>query len=593
MLMQVYNTNTAGLAGNFYGSVVVDTGLAVALISNGTTTINGNQCTIFAGLKKGDPTGCFNQLVAQSSTPPNIAITLAGAGGSSTPVANAAAQFIYVYQGICPTNTGCGPSSTNWSMYNAQSPTIIPMYPTAGSDSYNGGSNGTNNGFENSCTPNSNKTACLPVQTPFLNTGVNFLNYFDIDFDPVNGFIGYVPITGASAPPGLVSVTPVLAVQGTQSQIPAATVVPWPIYLYTAIGNQQNQNLAPVDVVLSVAPGSTATFNGAISSDTICTNTTCSTGFSTGLVLNSGTLVLNALNTYTGKTTVRSGATLTVNGSIASSSGLTIEPGGVVNGTGTLPTNTIRRPHDVSADGISDIAWRDANTNTVAAWLMNGLSVLQTGAYGTVASNWTIVGHRDFNGDRFSDLLFRDSVTGTPAIWLLNGLQVLQTGAFAAVDNNWVVAGTGDFNGDGKGDILWFYNPTGTVAVWLLNGFTVLQTGSVGTVPNGWAIAGTGDFNGDGNSDILWYHAASGTVAIWLLNGTSVLQTGTVGVLSGWSIAGTGDFNFDGMSDILWRDMSMGGGTVAIWLLNGLQVLQTNTVGTLSLNWQIQGSNAD
>jgi len=72
-----------------------------------------------------------------------------------------------------------------------------------------------------------------------------------------------------------------------------------------------------------------------------------------------------------------------------------------------------------------------------------------------------------------------------------------------------------------------------------------------------------------------------------------VLQTGTVGVLSGWTIAGTGDFNGDGMSDILWRDMSMGGGTVAIWLLNGLQVLQTNTVGTLSLNWQIQGSNAD
>ena len=297
--------------------------------------------------------------------------------------------------------------------------------------------------------------------------------------------------------------------------------------------------------------------------------------------------------------------------------------------------------HDFDNDGNSDILWRDGTTQTVAAWLMNGFQVQQSGSYGVVANNWTIVGQRDFNGDGFSDLLFRDSVTGTPAIWLLFGLQVLQKGGFGPVDNNWIVAGTGDFNGDGRGDILWFHNPTRTVAVWLLNGFSVLQASSIGTVPSGWAIVGTGDFNGDGMTDILWYHAASGTVAIWLLNGTSVLQTGMAGVLGGgWSIVGTGDFNgdlksdilwyhgpsgtvgawlmngmsvlqagaysavvlnwqisetgdfnADGRSDILWRD-TVGGG-VAVWLLNGLSVLQTGNVGMLGLNWAIQGANAD
>src|SRR5262249_43889839 len=130
----------------------------------------------------------------------------------------------------------------------------------------------------------------------FLNTGVNFLSYFNIVYDPVNGFIGYVPISGASAPQNLVSVTPVLALQGTQQPIPAGPVAPWRVYLSTTTGNQQIS--APVDVVLSVENGGTATFSGPISSDTICAMTTCNTGLSTGLVLSQGTFVLNAMNTY-------------------------------------------------------------------------------------------------------------------------------------------------------------------------------------------------------------------------------------------------------------------------------------------------------
>ena len=140
----------------------------------------------------------------------------------------------------------------------------------------------------------------------------------------------------------LVSVAPVLALQGTQSQIPAGTVVPWSIYLFTAFGNQSPQSLTPVDVVLSVANGGMATFNGQISSNSICTNTTCSSSVSTGLMLNGGTFVLNAANTYLGATTVNSGATLVVTGSIpANSAGVTVNADGTLSGTGSVPATTI------------------------------------------------------------------------------------------------------------------------------------------------------------------------------------------------------------------------------------------------------------
>jgi outer membrane autotransporter protein len=54
-----------------------------------------------------------------------------------------------------------------------------------------------------------------------------------------------------------------------------------------------------------------------------------------------GTLTIAGINnTYTGPTTVNDG-TLVVNGSIVSSSGLTVNTGGTVGGTGNLPTTTI------------------------------------------------------------------------------------------------------------------------------------------------------------------------------------------------------------------------------------------------------------
>jgi autotransporter-associated beta strand protein len=81
------------------------------------------------------------------------------------------------------------------------------------------------------------------------------------------------------------------------------------------------------------------TFSQPISSDLIAN---CTGNCSTGLMLNQGTFVLSAPNTYLGLTTVNSGASLVVTGSIpANSAGVTVNDGGILSGTGVVPATTI------------------------------------------------------------------------------------------------------------------------------------------------------------------------------------------------------------------------------------------------------------
>jgi hypothetical protein len=248
------------------------------------------------------------------------------------------------------------------------------------------------------------------------------------------------------------------------------------------------------------------------------------------------------------------------------------------------PVQTVPKVfRDLNGDGKADVLWRH-DSGTVAMWLLNGTSVIGSGAPATVSTQWTIVGVGDFNGDGKADILWQH-VSGSVAVWLLDGTTVIGSGSPGVVPAGWTVAGVGDFDGDGKADVLWRHS-SGAVVVWLVNGTGITSIGVVGSVPSDWTIVGVGDVNGDGKADIL-FRTSAGTVVVWLVNGTSLVGSGSPGGAgSDWNIAGVGDFNGDGRADILWRHSS---GTLVVWLLNGFSIVGSGSPGSASTDWTVVG----
>jgi FG-GAP-like repeat len=108
---------------------------------------------------------------------------------------------------------------------------------------------------------------------------------------------------------------------------------------------------------------------------------------------------------------------------------------------------------------------------------------------------------------------------GDVAVSLMNGATVMSSGALGNMPTTWTVVGVGDFNGDGKADLLWRDN-LGNTSIWFMNGTAVASSAAVGNIPINWSVVGTGDFNGDGKCDIVWRDTA-GDTSIWLMNGRS------------------------------------------------------------------------
>ncbi|MGB9032729.1 MAG: VCBS repeat-containing protein [Acidobacteriaceae bacterium] len=96
----------------------------------------------------------------------------------------------------------------------------------------------------------------------------------------------------------------------------------------------------------------------------------------------------------------------------------------------------------------------------------------------------------DFNGDCKSDILWRNASTQQVYEWFMNGTTYSGGGAPGAPTSDWVIQGAGDFDGDGKADILWRNTTTGEVYLWLMNGTALTSSGSLGLVSSDWVIQG-------------------------------------------------------------------------------------------------------
>jgi hypothetical protein len=155
---------------------------------------------------------------------------------------------------------------------------------------------------------------------------------------------------------------------------------------------------------------------------------------------------------------------------------------------------------DYDADGKADVIWYNASNGTLRAWRMNGSTLVQSVAAGSVIGGTTPLAVADFGGDGRADIV----LGSTQHVYMLVGSST----GFAATyvtprPVGWTLLSSDDANSDLKSDLTWFNPGTRELYYWIMDGATPV----VGRGGN-FAIAGTapmttGDYNGDGRLDIV------------------------------------------------------------------------------------------
>jgi VCBS repeat protein/all-beta uncharacterized protein/FG-GAP repeat protein len=162
----------------------------------------------------------------------------------------------------------------------------------------------------------------------------------------------------------------------------------------------------------------------------------------------------------------------------------------------------IRAVGDLDGDGKCDIIWQNSD-GTLGVWYMDGGTVRSRASFnlGMTDSNWKIAGAGDLNQDGKADIVWQNHVTGSIAAWAMDGHTVIWTGplspstATRVPDTTWKIRGVGDTNGDGFADIVWQNMSTGDLGVWFLRYATVLEQRAL-TIPKvpdtSWHVVGPG-----------------------------------------------------------------------------------------------------
>jgi hypothetical protein len=154
---------------------------------------------------------------------------------------------------------------------------------------------------------------------------------------------------------------------------------------------------------------------------------------------------------------------------------------------------------DFNGDGKADWLWQEEAAGDLVVWLMNGAS---RSSYNYLSIPrpadplWKVASVADMNGDGTPDLVWQHASSGALAAWMMNGTTVVDRVSVdpgVIADVNWKVVSTGDFNGDGKTDLLWKHMTSGYLIVWMMNGVTrtsVEWLSPYQLVDREWQIAG-------------------------------------------------------------------------------------------------------
>jgi hypothetical protein len=100
---------------------------------------------------------------------------------------------------------------------------------------------------------------------------------------------------------------------------------------------------------------------------------------------------------------------------------------------------------DFNRDGWPDVVWQHQQDGRVAVWKMSGRRLLGAGLItpGQVTDlNWKIRAVGDLNGDDMPDLIWQHVIDGRVAAWLMNGTTLMSGNVIAQVpDINWEIVG--------------------------------------------------------------------------------------------------------------------------------------------------------
>ena len=248
-------------------------------------------------------------------------------------------------------------------------------------------------------------------------------------------------------------------------------------------------------------------------------------------------------------------------------------------GTGVNLVTTPSGGPDFNNDGKTDLLWQSTD-GTIAAWEMNGTTIVAGAVVADPGSNWVADGTGDFTANGTTDILLQGN-DGSVGVWQMNGLSLASGAVIADPGTGWHVEGSGVFNATGTADIV-LQADDGSVALWQTNGTSVTASNIIADPGSAWHVAGTGNFGATGLSDIVLQNNA-GDVALWQTNGTTLTASNVIAQPgTAWNVAATGVFN--GNQDIVLQNQN---GSVELMQINGGTVASSTVVGNPGSAWHV------
>lgn len=152
---------------------------------------------------------------------------------------------------------------------------------------------------------------------------------------------------------------------------------------------------------------------------------------------------------------------------------------------------------------------------------------------------WQVIATADFDVDGHPDLLWRNASTQKLTIWTLNGVThegTLTPSPDQAINANWAVVAALDYNGDGTIDLLWYNATSGKAVLWFMDAAVQRLSGQFTDPPNAgdnnWKIVASSDYGVGpggiaGTADIVWRNASSGKFVVWYMDLAGRRSAGT------------------------------------------------------------------